>query len=393
MAKNSPVQFSDGRIYTTHTGSLPRPQKLKQLYIDRSRGQKVDPGELMSESRAALRWVVPKQIETGIDVVNDGEQQRDQFFRYIQRRLSGFGGSWNRNVFADLIDFPEFKIMEERIIGKEVVSHNEGLPKAIDEVRYTDDSAIKHECAEFRSALDEVRGKFTASFMTAPSPGLVARGMKNEHYDNEENYLKALGEAFRVEYEAIVDSGFILQIDAPDLALERHVTYQDRPLDEFLSFVERVVSTINQALRNIPREKVRMHVCWGNYEGPHSRDVELVQVLPLIRKAKVGAFVLPFANGRHAHEYRCFEAFPLDDDQVLVAGVIDSLTNFIEHPEAVADRIERISAVVGDPRRVIAGTDCGFETSTGRRRVADDIVWAKLRSLTAGARIASERLF
>jgi 5-methyltetrahydropteroyltriglutamate--homocysteine methyltransferase len=393
MASNNPVQFSTGRILTSHTGSLPRPQKLKQLYLDRSRDQQIDDKVLRAETRAALRWVIDKQLETGIDVINDGEQQRDQFFRYIQRRMTGFGGSWSRNVFADLIDFPEFKIMEERIIGKEVVSHRDGLPQAIGDVRYVDDTAIKSDCEDFRSALDEVKGHFVASFMTAPSPGLIARGMRNEHYASEDAYLEALGEAVRVEYEAIVDSGFILQIDAPDLALERHVTYQDRPLDEFLAFVDLVVSTINNALKNIPREKVRMHICWGNYEGPHSRDIELAQILPLVRKAKVGGYVLPFSNGRHAHEYRCFEMLPLDKDQVLVAGVIDSLTNFIEHPEAVADRIERIAEVVGDPRRVIAGTDCGFETSTGRRRVADDIVWAKLRSLTAGARIASERLY
>jgi 5-methyltetrahydropteroyltriglutamate--homocysteine methyltransferase len=391
MATN--VQFNDGRIFTTHTGSLPRPHKLKQLYIDRSRGKHVAAGEIDSESRAALRWVLPKQIECGIDIVNDGEQQRDQFFRYIQRRLSGFGGSWDRKTFADLDDFPEFKVMEERIIGKEVVSHKEGLPTAIGDVRYVDDSAIKRECDEFRSVLGEVRGQYVAPFMTAPSPGLIVRGMKNNYYDSEEAYLKALGDAVRVEYEAIINSGFILQIDAPDLALERHVTYQDRPLEEFLAFVERVVATINYALKNIPREKTRLHICWGNYEGPHSRDVELRQILPLVRKINVGGFVLPFANGRHAHEYRYFEMFPLDDDQVLVAGVIDSLTNFIEHPEAVADRIERIVGVVGDRNRVIAGTDCGFETSTGRRRVADDVVWAKLRSLSAGAKIASERLF
>jgi 5-methyltetrahydropteroyltriglutamate--homocysteine methyltransferase len=385
--------YSKGRILTTHTGSLPRPQKLLQLYLRRSRGESVDAAQLEAEANAALRWVIPKQREVGIDIANDGEQQRDQFFRYVQRRMTGFGGSWSRRTFADLVQFPAFKEMEERIIGKEVVSHKDGLPKAIGEVRYVDASFIKRECMQFRCALEEVGDHFKACFMTAPSPGLIARGMQNEHYESEEAYLKALGEAMRVEYEAIIQHGFLLQIDAPDLALERHVTYQDRPLGEFLKFVELVVGTINEALRNIPRNKVRMHVCWGNYEGPHNCDVELAEIFPSLKKANVGGFVLPFANGRHAHEYRCLKSVPLDDGQIIVAGVIDSLTNFIEHPQTVAERIERVAEAVGDPTRVIAGTDCGFETSAGRRRVSDEVVWAKLRSLAEGAKIASDRLF
>ena len=209
----------------------------------------------------------------------------------------------------------------------------------------------------------------------------------------EEAYLAALADALRVEYEAIVGHGFLLQLDCPDLALERHITYQDRPLGEFLGFVERVVAAINRALVNVPRERVRMHVCWGNYEGPHDQDVPLADILPIIRQAHVGGFVFPFANPRHAHEYRCFAGDVLDDDQILVAGVIDTLTNFVEHPEVVAERIERVAAAVGDPRRVLAGTDCGFDTSAGMGRVAEDVVWAKLRALADGARLASERLF
>jgi len=306
--------------------------------------------------------------------------------------MSGFGGSWSRRIFADLAEYPVFKAMEERIIGKDVVSHRDGLPQAVAEVRYVDAAPINRECEAFRAALKETGGAPAASFMTAPSPGLIARGMQNVYYDTEQAYLKAIGEAVRVEYEAIVHHGFQLQIDAPDLALERHVTYQDRPLGEFLAFVESVVGTINAALRNIPRDKVRLHVCWGNYEGPHHCDVELRNILPLLKHAKVGGFVLPFANGRHAHEYRCFADTPLDDGQFVVAGVIDCFTNVIEHPEAVADRLERVAQVVGDPSRVLAGTDCGFETSAGRRRVAEEIVWAKLRSLSEGARLASQRL-
>jgi 5-methyltetrahydropteroyltriglutamate--homocysteine methyltransferase len=246
--------------------------------------------------------------------------------------------------------------------------------------------------------LEEADGGFVEPFLTAPSPGIVAAAMINEHYDSEEAYLAALADALRVEYEAIVGHDFLLQLDCPDLALERHITYQDRPLADFLGFVERVVSAINRALARVPRDRVRLHVCWGNYEGPHDMDVPLAEVLPIIRQAHVGGFVFPFANPRHAHEYRCFEAKgsarrALADDQVLVAGVIDTLTNFVEHPEVVADRIERVAAAVGDPRRVLAGTDCGFDTSAGMGRVAEDVVWAKLCALRDGARLASQRLF
>ncbi|MBV8704208.1 MAG: epoxyalkane--coenzyme M transferase, partial [Acetobacteraceae bacterium] len=221
----------------------------------------------------------------------------------------------------------------------------------------------------------------------------IAAALRNRFYETEEAYLQALAEALRVEYEAIVASGFVLQIDAPDLAMERHLSYQDQPLSAFVGFVERVVAAINAALANVPPERVRLHACWGNYEGPHDCDVALSEVLPTIRHARVGGFVLPFANPRHAHEHRCLAAAPLADDQVVVAGVVDPLTNFIEHPEVVADRIEAVARAVGDPRRVLAGTDCGFDTSAGRGRVAEDVVWAKLAALAEGARVATRRLF
>jgi 5-methyltetrahydropteroyltriglutamate--homocysteine methyltransferase len=268
----------------------------------------------------------------------------------------------------------------------------------VSDVRYVNDALVHQECADFRAVLDEIKagggqGGFVEPFLTAPSPGIVASAIKNEHYDGEEAYLDALGQALRVEYEAIVGHGFLLQLDCPDLALERHVSYWERPLGDFLGFVERVVETINKALVNIPRERVRMHVCWGNYEAPHDCDVPLEDIFPIVRRMKVGGFVLPFANPRHAHEVRVLEKMPLDDDQVLVAGVVDTLTNFVEHPEVIADRLERAAHAVGDPRRVIAGTDCGFDTSAGMGRVAEDVVWAKLAAMRDGARIASERLF
>jgi 5-methyltetrahydropteroyltriglutamate--homocysteine methyltransferase len=273
------------------------------------------------------------------------------------------------------------------------VSNRSTLPKAIGAIAYTDKRAIEAECADFRAALHEAGNGAVEPFLTAPSPGIIAAIVQNEHYDTFERYLDALAAALRIEYETIVNSGFLLQLDCPDLALERHTSYADRPLSEFVAFVEMVVAAINRALTNVPRDKVRLHVCWGNYEGPHDQDVPLEDILPAIRRANVGALVLPFANPRHAHEYRVLEKLPLADDQIIVAGVIDTQTNFVEHPEVVAERLQNVAKVVGDPRRVIAGTDCGFDTSAGMGRVTEDVVWAKLRAMKDGADIASRRLF
>ena len=386
------MRRSEDRILTTHTGSLPRPPELTRLYVRRARGESVDPAELDRLGREALRGIVRKQVEAGVDLGNNGEQQREGFFLHIRHRMSGFGGSWQRRTRADALRYPVFRQMMEQQLASRVAVSNMGPPKAIDEIRYLGTAAIEAECADFQAALDETGTHFVEPFVTAPSPGIVAAAMKNEHYDTEEAYLDALAAALKQEYETIVRRGFMLQLDCPDLALERHLSYQDRPLGDFLAFVDRVVATINAALVNVPRDRVRLHACWGNYEGPHDGDVPLADILPAIKEAKVGAFFFPFANPRHAHEYHVFEKQPLADDQTLIAGVIDSLTNFVEHPEAVAERLERVAAAVGDPHRVIAGTDCGFDTSAGMGRVAEDVVWAKLKSLAEGARLASERL-
>ena len=383
---------SEHRILTTHTGSLPRPPALTDLYARRNRGEPADLAEIDRLGKAATRDVVRRQIAAGIDVGNNGEQQREAFFLYVRHRMSGFGGTWNRRPMADIARYPGFRAWGDVIdSNRPQVSNRDGVPKAIGAVRYLDPAAVNGECAEFQATLAETGG-FAEPFMTAPSPGIIATAMLNEFYDTEDAYLAALGEALRVEYEAIVAHGFLLQIDAPDLALERHVSYQDRPTSDFVDFVERVIGVINHSLRNIPREKVRLHACWGNYEAPHDSDVDLADILPAIAKANVGGWVLPFANPRHAHEYRCAADLPLDQGQVIVAGVIDPLTNFVEHPEVVADRLERVAQAVGDPRRVLAGTDCGFDTSAGRGRVAPDVVWAKLAAMAAGALIASKRL-
>jgi len=386
------MQHSEHRILTTHTGSLPRPPALTELYARRAAGEAVDAAEIDALGRAATRDVVQRQIAAGIDVGNNGEQMREAFFLYVRHRMSGFGGRWDRKPMADMVRYPQFRAWADSA-SKPSVSNRDGVPMAIGEVRYVDVAAGQAECAEFRAALAAAGAPgFVEAFMTAPSPGIIAAAMQNAYYDTFDAYLAALGEALRVEYEAIVAAGFLLQIDAPDLALERHVSYQDQPVTAFVGFVEKVVAVINTALRNIPREKVRLHACWGNYEGPHDCDVDLAEILPAIAQANVGGWVLPFANPRHAHEYRCAANLPLDAGQVVVAGVIDPLTQFVEHPEVVADRLERVARVTGDPTRVLAGTDCGFDTSAGRGRVPAEVVWAKLAAMAEGARIASRRL-
>jgi 5-methyltetrahydropteroyltriglutamate--homocysteine methyltransferase len=385
---------SSERILTTHAGSLPRPENLTSLFVRRAQGEGIDSDEIATAGREALSTIVPMQVEAGVDVGNNGEQQRDSFFLYLKERLTGLGGSWQRPSRADVDRYPEFKKRWiEQMSSKSSVSPNEGLPMAIGEVRYIDPAAIEAECRDFADVLNENSDVFAETFMNAPSPGIVAAAIKNQHYDTDLKYLQALGEALQIEYETIVRFGFVLQIDAPDLALERHISYKDKPLSKFIEFVENVIAVTNSALQNITPDRVRLHICWGNSESPHDSDVPLEEILPVVQQANVGALYLPFSGPRHAHEYRCFEKFPLKADQILVAGVIDPLTNIVEHPEVVSDRIERVAAVIGDPSKVLAATDCGFDTSAGWGRVAPDVVWAKLRGLRDGARIASARLF
>jgi len=391
------MRRSNDRILTSHTGSLPRPPGLTRLYAKRARGEAVDSLEIEQAGLAALQAIIPKQIEAGIDIGNNGEQQREGFFLHVRHRMTGFGGTWKRWPRADVERYPVFKqAMEQQNASREMVS-SFAPPRAIGEINYIGAAEAERECTDFRDVLDQ-RGAagergFAEAFMTAPSPGIVVAAIRNEHYDTEQAYLAAVGRALQVEYETIVAKGFLLQLDCPDLALEYHISFQDRPKSDFLGFVERVVGAINEALRNIPRDRVRMHVCWGNYEAPHDRDVPLADILPLIARMNVGALVLPFANPRHAHEVRCLQGGAIADDQIVVAGVIDSTTNFVEHPEVVAERLERVVKMLGDRSRVIAGTDCGFDTSAGAGRVAEDVVWAKLAALSHGARIASSRLF
>src|SRR3954466_4986859 len=384
---------SEKRILPTHPGSLPRPLELTRLYARRARGEPVDAAELAQAGRAAMKHIVAKQAEAGVDIGNNGEQQRDSFIFYIRDRLTGLGGAWQRRQRADVERYPIFMKESYEASGKkESVDDIRGLPKAIGEIGYPDAGEVQAECADFGAALATAGNPFVEPFLTAPSPGMVSAIVKNEHYKTEEEFLAALGSALRVEYKAIVDAGFLLQLDCPDLAREKHNTFADRPLEDFIAFGTRVVDAINAAIHDIPPEKVRLHVCWGNYEGPHDLDVELPVIIPFLKRAKVGGFVLPFANPRHAHEYRYLRELA-GPEQIIVAGVIDSTTNFVEHPEVIAERLENVAEVIGDPHRVMGGSDCGFETIAGRGRVAEDVVWAKFKSMAEGAKLASSRLF
>lgn len=386
------MRHASNRILTTHAGSLPRPQSLIALHTAKYSGTAVEANAFEEAIEAATRAVIARQIETGLDIINNGEMGRESFFTYLQHRMTGFGGSGTRPIMADLTRYPGSLERRRQAMGSDERVDLLRAPKAIGDVRYVNADPIEQECRQLKRLLAETDGGFSQAFMSAPSPGIIAAGMQNEHYDSLESYVNAIAEALRTEYMTIAGAGFLLQIDAPDLALERHTLFQDKPLSDFLAFVRVVVTAINRALKGIPREQVRLHVCWGNYEGPHDSDVPLEDIWPNVSQINAGAVMLSMANPRHAHEYRLFADPSFLGDRLLIPGVIETTTNYVEHPEVVADRIERIARTVGDPGRIIAGTDCGFETAAGSKMVIEEVVWAKLRSLSEGAAIASKRL-
>lgn len=385
------MQTSSDRILTTHIGSLPRGTALTEMLLAQDDGEILDESSFQAAIDEAMADVVDAQINAGVDIGGDGEVPRISFSTYVAQRMSGFGGTSNRPMFQDAKDFPKWR--------EWVVSHTLrrarlfDAPAAVDEVRYDDLSRVTQECDAFERCLAARDGAFSETFMTAASPGIVATTMENKHYDSHEAYLFALAEGLRTEYEYIVDRGFLLQIDAPDVAMERACFFQDNSLSEFLGYVEMHVAAINAALVNIPRERVRFHACFGNRNSPHAADVECPDILSLLYEAKAAALSLPFANPRHAHEIDAFRRNPLPDHMILIPGVIDTVTNYVEHPEVVAERLERAVAAVGDKERVIAGTDCGFSTLAGDAFVAEDVVWAKLATLRAGSDLATRRLW
>ncbi len=385
------MQTSHSRILTTHVGSLPRSAALADLLIDQEQDKDIDLAALNREAELAVQHVIHKQAESGVDIGNDGEQPRIGFQTYVPQRMQGFGGESKRPTPQDMKEFPDFMaLMQKRNVMRAKVFN---APQAIAELAYQDLSAVQAECDLFQRCLDQQPQKFTECFMTAASPGIVATTMLNAYYDSYEKYVFAIARELKKEYEYIHSQGFLLQLDSPDLAMERTFLFQDKSIQEFQKIVEIHIAAVNMAVENIPADRLRLHVCWGNYDGPHNHDVPLEDILPSVYQAKVGGLSIELANPRHQHEYKVLKKYPLPDAMVLIPGVIDSTTNYIEHPEVVADRICQAAEAVGDRSRVIAGTDCGFGTFAGWEMVPDSVVWAKMKACSEGARMATERLW
>lgn len=394
------MKTSDDRILTTHAGSLPRTEKLAKLLIERDHDLPIDDAQLRREVERATAWVVAKQLESDVDVGNDGEQARVGFQTYVSVRLSGWGGVSERLGMTDIVKFPKYGEMLSKRLARpdELTAKLFNCSQCQRAVRYQPDLAdASMELQSFRESLDHSEEKFTETFVTAASPGIITttflRDEKNPDYKTDKDYVFGVAREMKKEYDYIISQGHVLQLDAPDLAMERAFMFQNQPLQAFLDRIELHIEAMNLALADIPPEKVRLHVCFGNWDGPHVDDVELEPLLPIIYQAKVGALSIACANPRHQHEWKTLKKHPLPESMNLIPGVIDVTTNYLEHPEVVADRIELFVDVMGDRSRVIAGTDCGFSTIAGYMMVAEDVVWAKLKVLAEGARIASKRLW
>ena len=378
---------STDRILTTHVGSLPRNETLSDLLIRQEAGETIDAATLAREIETATRHTIERQVKAGVDVGNDGEQSRVGFQTYVPRCMCGFGGESKRPPARDQIEFPSYyRQMAARFPHSARVMN---APAALSAVEYVNGAPIREDAERLR----KLGTGFRETFMTAPSPGIVATTMLNQHYDSHEAYMMALAAALANEYRAIHEAGHVLQIDSPDLAMERHRFFGHLDEPAFLKQLELHVAAINIGIDGIPRDRVRLHVCWGNNDGPHIYDIAMATILPELYRANVGALSIEFANPRHQHEYEALRAYPLPSHMLLIPGVLDTTTNFVEHPKVVARRLHEAVAAVGDRERVIAGTDCGFGTFAGREYVAEDVVWLKLAAAAEGARIASDSLW
>jgi 5-methyltetrahydropteroyltriglutamate--homocysteine methyltransferase len=381
--------LSRDRILTTHVGSLPRNEKLSELLVRQEAGEPYDAAEFKAEMDQAVRHIVDKQRVAGIDIGNDGEQQRVGFQTYVPQRMTGFAGESKRRRSREYEEFPELVRYLMRRFPQQTRGQH-AAPEAQGDIHYKDTTAIESEIARFKRI---AAGAFAEQFMTAPSPGIIASTMLNAYYPTQEAYLEAIAREMRKEYQAIHQAGLILQIDAPDLAMDRTMLYRDQSDSEFAKTAEMLVAMINKGIEGIPRDRVRLHVCYGNWEGPHIHDIPLVRILPALYQAKVGALSIEFSNPRHAHEYPALKQVPFPKDMILIPGVVETTSNFVEHTEVVARRIEEAVATVGDRERVIASTDCGFGTFANREWVIEPGVWLKLKSIRDGADIASTRLW
>jgi 5-methyltetrahydropteroyltriglutamate--homocysteine methyltransferase len=378
------MKRSTERILTTHTGSLPRASDLTQMLEALDTGAALDPAAFEARVQRAVRDVVRQQVDAGVDVVNDGEQGKVGYSTYVRHRLTGFGGQSAVPRRADWADFPEAAARAER---RSTVAR----PACDGPIEWKDRNAVQKDVGNFRAALEGVT--HAEAFMTAASPGVIAHFLPNTHYPSREAYLARLVDVMKEEYDAIHRAGFLLQVDCPDLAMGRHLAFPDLSNAEFVKIAEGNVEALNHALRDVPPDRARLHLCWGNYEGPHHRDIPLREIIRVALKARPQALSFEGANPRHEHEWVVFREVKLPDEKIVIPGVLNSTTNFIEHPELVAQRLVRYAEIVGR-ERVIAGTDCGFATfARSVSQVEPEIAWAKFKAMAEGARLASAQLW
>jgi 5-methyltetrahydropteroyltriglutamate--homocysteine methyltransferase len=377
---------STDRFLTTHTGSLPRPADLIRMMYAKEEGVPVDREALGARIRSAVAEVVERQTRAGVDLVNDGEMSKPSYATYIKDRLAGFGGKDNSFVYQDLAEFPA---LAKKVFGDPGRSRRR-TPGCNAPISVRDAEAAKTDAQNLKDALKPAKAR--GGFLTAASPGVVSLFFANEHYPDEETYLFAIADAMRHEYRAVIDAGLDLQLDCPDLAMGRHIQYASLSVAEFRKRAQMHVEAMNHALDGLPPERLRLHLCWGNYEGPHHRDVPLSEIIDIAFSARPAAISFEAANPRHAHEWTLFEKVKLPDGKVLIPGVLESKSNFIEHPELIAQRIARYASLVGR-ENVIAGSDCGYGTWVGQAAVDPDVVWAKMSAMAEGARLASEKFW
>jgi len=380
------METSRDRILTTHTGSLPRPSGLREVLVKKDKREPYDKAELARLTRSAVHGIVRRQAEVGIDVINDGEMSKPGYSTYVADRLSGFAGHEPAKPRLDTGPHPDFVAAYARMAGDNAARR----AVCVGPIAVVDEEPLQDDIANLRAALAET--KAVEGFMTAASPGLVPVFQSNRYYPSHEAYVEAVAAAMQPEYEAIVAAGFVLQLDCPDLAMAHHTSFQDLNEADFLKRAAFHIEVLNHALRNIPADRCRIHICWGNYEGPHDHDIDFAKVAPILVKAKPQALVVEASNPRHAHEWVVWRDVKLPDDKILVAGVLDTCTNYVEHPQLVAERLCRFADVVGR-ERVMAGTDCGFGTFAGYGKIDPDIAFKKLRAMSEGAAIASKRLW
>jgi 5-methyltetrahydropteroyltriglutamate--homocysteine methyltransferase len=380
------MKTSQDRILTTHVGSLPRPPELRALLVQKDKGEPYDKATLDRLTREAVAAIVRRQVEAGIDIVDDGEMSKPGYSTYVADRLSGFAGHAPAKPRLDTGPHPNFVAALERMTGTNAARR----AVCVGPIAVRDHAPLAQDLANLKAALAGVN--YVEAFMTAASPGLVPVFQTNTYYPTHEAYVEAVAAAMQQEYEAIVEAGYVLQLDCPDLAMAHHTSFQDLSESDFLKRAAFHVEVLNHTVRNLPADRMRIHICWGNYEGPHDHDIDFAKVAPILVKAKPQALVVEAANPRHAHEWMVWQQVKLPDDKILIPGVLDTSTNYVEHPELVAERICRFADIVGR-ERVIAGSDCGFGTFAGYGKLDPDITFKKLRTMAEGAKLASQRLW